>query len=75
MEGISALISKTKTEMADHVKHLERDLATIRTGRASAGLLENIRVDYYGTQTPIKQMAMINILIKPSKRPIWAPAR
>ena len=62
MEGISALISKTKTEMADHVKHLERDLATIRTGRASTGLLENIRVDYYGTQTPIKQMAMINIL-------------
>ena len=62
MEGISALISKTKTEMADHVKHLEQDLDTIRTGRASAGLLENIRVDYYGTQTPIKQMAMINIL-------------
>ena len=62
MEAISALISKTKTEMAGHVTRLSHDLATIRTGRASAALLENIRVDYYGTPTPIKQMAMINVL-------------
>ncbi len=62
MEEITALLSKTKTDMAEHVARLERDLATIRTGRASAGLLENIRVDYYGTPTPIKQMAVINIL-------------
>ena len=62
MEGINNLLSKTKTNMAEHVSRLERDLATIRTGRASAGLLENIRVEYYGTPTPIKQMAIINVL-------------
>jgi len=62
MEGISALITKSKTAMADHVERLKRDLGTIRTGRASAQLLENIRVDYYGTPTPLKQMAMINVL-------------
>ena len=62
MEAITNLITKTKTDMAEHVARLERDLATIRTGRASAGLLENIRVDYYGTPTPIKQMAVINVL-------------
>ena len=62
MEGISNLLNKTKTNMAEHVSRLERDLATIRTGRASAGLLENIRVEYYGTPTPIKQMAIINVL-------------
>ena len=62
MEGISALLAKTKTDMSEHVSRLERDLATIRTGRASAGLLENVRVDYYGTPTPIKQMAVINVL-------------
>ena len=62
MEAISNLLNKTKTNMAEHVARLERDLATIRTGRASAGLLENIRVDYYGTPTPIKQMAIINVL-------------
>ncbi len=62
MEGVSALLTNTKNEMAEHVARLERDLATIRTGRASAGLLENVRVDYYGTPTPIKQMAVINVL-------------
>ena len=62
MEGITNLLNKTKNNMGEHVARLERDLATIRTGRASAGLLENIRVDYYGTPTPIKQMAVINIL-------------
>ena len=62
MEAISSLLAKTKSDMTDHVARLERDLATIRTGRASAGLLENVRVDYYGTPTPIKQMAIINIL-------------
>ena len=62
MEGITNLLNKTKTNMAEHVARLERDLATIRTGRASSALLENIRVDYYGTQTPIKQMAVINVL-------------
>ncbi len=62
MESITALLTNAKTEMTEHVARLERDLATIRTGRASAGLLENIRVDYYGTPTPIKQMAVINVL-------------
>ena len=62
MEAISALLANTKNEMNEHIARLERDLSTIRTGRASAGLLENIRVEYYGTPTPLKQMAMINIL-------------
>ncbi|ACC98261.1 Ribosome recycling factor [Elusimicrobium minutum Pei191] len=61
MEGISQLISKSKTGMNDHVERLKRDLGTIRTGRASTQLIENIRVDYYGTPTPLKQMAMINV--------------
>ena len=62
MEGISEFINKGKTEMNEHVAKLQKDLATIRTGRASAQLLENVRVDYYGTPTPIKQMALINVL-------------
>lgn len=62
MEGIINLINKSKAEMAEHVEKLHKDLATIRTGRASAQLLENIRVDYYGAITPLKQMAMINVL-------------
>ncbi len=40
---------------------LKRDLAKVRTGRAHAGLLDGIRVDYYGTPTPIGQMATISV--------------
>ena len=51
--------------------HLRDQLKKIRTGRASAAPVEGMRVDYYGTQTPISQMAQISIpeprqiLIKP----------
>jgi ribosome recycling factor len=39
---------------------VSREFATVRTGRASAGLLDTIRVDYYGTPTPINQMASVS---------------
>ena len=41
-------------------EHLKRDLAGLRTGRASVALLDNIRVDYYGTMTPLKQVANVS---------------
>lgn len=62
MEAIINLISKSKNAMNETVEKLKKDLSTIRTGRATPQLLENIRVDYYGTATPLKQMAMINVL-------------
>ncbi len=43
------------------LEHLQDMLRSIRTGRASSALVENIRVDYYGTPTPISQMASISI--------------
>ncbi len=61
MEGVANVLAKAKNNMNEHTERLKRDLATIRTGRASAALLENIKVDYYGTLTPLKQMAMINV--------------
>jgi ribosome recycling factor len=39
---------------------LQREVGGIRTGRASAGLLDSISADYYGTMTPIKQMATVS---------------
>ncbi|MBS0178737.1 MAG: ribosome recycling factor [Nitrospira sp.] len=48
------------TEKMDHaIEHLKRDLAGIRTGRASVALLDGIKVDYYGTLTPLKQVANV----------------
>lgn len=40
---------------------LRRDLARLRTGRASATMLDSVRVDYYGTPTPIGQMATVSV--------------
>jgi ribosome recycling factor len=42
-------------------ENLRRELAKLRAGRASANLLDGVRVDYYGTMTPLAQMANINI--------------
>jgi ribosome recycling factor len=43
------------------VEHLKRDLGGLRTGRASAAILDGIRVDYYGTPTPLKQVASVAV--------------
>src|SRR3954449_5681767 len=47
--------------MDKSVEHARNEFTTIRTGRASSGLLDRITVDYYGTQTPLKQLATINV--------------
>jgi ribosome recycling factor len=47
--------------MGKTVEVLEGDLKKIRTGRASLNLLDGIRVDYYGTPTPLQQMASLNV--------------
>ena len=43
------------------IEHLHEAMRGIRTGRASSALVDNIRVDYYGTQTPIRQLASVSI--------------
>lgn len=55
------LIKEFRPLINETVEHLKTELAGIRTGRASSGLVENIRVPYYGTQTPLNQMANISI--------------
>jgi ribosome recycling factor len=47
--------------MARAVEVMERDFTGIRTGRASTSLVERIHVDYYGTQTPLNQLAGISV--------------
>ena len=49
------------TRMHRAIEALERDLAAIRTGRASTALVERVPVDYYGTQTPLNQLASISV--------------
>ena len=50
-----------KSRMEKAVTDLQHAMATIRTGRASVSLLDHIRVDYYGTPTPINQLANLHV--------------
>ncbi len=57
----SEILAAAERKMARAVEVLERDLAGVRTGRASTGLVERITVDYYGTQTPLNQLAGLSV--------------
>jgi ribosome recycling factor len=56
-----AQIQDAKHRMEKAIESLEHELATVRTGRASGGLVEGIKVDYYGTPTPLNQLAGITV--------------
>lgn len=47
--------------MSKAIQSLEKEFSKLRTGRASTGLLEDVMVDYYGTMTPLNQLASISI--------------
>jgi ribosome recycling factor len=57
----SEVLAAVEPRMARAVEAMERDFAGIRTGRASTALVERITVDYYGTQTPLNQLAGISV--------------
>ena len=57
---IKELIRETEGRMRKTVEVLEADLRTIRTGRASPALVERVMVEYYGTPTPLNQLAVIS---------------
>ena len=59
MELIDELLEDAKGRMSKSVDSSRGELATVRTGRASPHLLDRIMVDYYGAQTPLKQLANI----------------
>lgn len=52
-------LADTKARMQKALQTLRDDLVKIRTGRASLGVLDGIKVDYYGTQTPLNQVAAL----------------
>ncbi len=54
------VIKDTKPRMEAVIEDFRRKLATVRTGRAAVSLLDSVMVDYYGTATPINQMASVH---------------
>ena len=53
--------AQIKTKMEKTVVDLQSDVATLRTGRANVGMLDSVKVDYYGTPTPINQVANMSV--------------
>src|SRR6059058_1308088 len=61
MASAEELINGARDKMVKSVEHARAEFATVRTGRASASLLDRIQIDYYGTPTPLRQLATINV--------------
>ncbi|HKQ71422.1 MAG TPA: ribosome recycling factor [Polyangiaceae bacterium] len=58
---LDEILSDLKIAIGKAHEALKRDLGKVRTGRAHAGMLDTIRVDYYGVSTPIGQMATVSV--------------
>ncbi len=59
-EDIQFILDSTRESMDNAMKHLEKQLSNIRAGKASPSMLGSVMVDYYGTQTPLQQVANVN---------------
>ena len=73
--GVKDIIAQTDVLMKKSIESMSREFAEVRTGRAHPALVEELHVNYYGTMTPIKQVATVNspdpscLVIQP-----WDPA-
>ena len=57
----TAFLDKLKAEMEKSMDALKKEFSRVRTGRASISLLDGIRVEYYGTLTPLNQLATLSV--------------
>lgn len=58
---INEVLQETRDRMGKSKKAFEKELSKVRTGRASQAVLDGVKVDYYGTQTPLPQMATVSV--------------
>lgn len=78
-EEIDFLYDEANEKMENAIKHLERELVKIRAGKASPQMLDSVKVDYYGTLTPLAQVSNINtpdprsIVVQPWEKSMLVP--
>lgn len=60
-QSVKDVANHAKSRMEKVLSDLQHEMAAIRTGRASVSLLDNVRVDYYGTPTPVNQLATLHV--------------
>ena len=58
---MEALVKETATRMERSIESFRKDLGKVRTGRASFSLLDGVKVDYYGTPTPLQQVGTLSV--------------
>lgn len=79
MEDISKTLAEAKAHMEKAIEHLEHELLKLRTGKANTALVSDLIVEYYGTPTPLPQIANVQvsdartILIQPWERNMLGP--
>ena len=79
MEAVNSKISETKSAMQKAIEFVEVEMTRIRAGKASPSMLDGITVDYYGTPTPIDQVANVSnqdnrtLLIQPWEKNMLTP--
>ena len=61
-EEINMIIDMARESMAASIEHLANELAKIRAGKANPSMLDSVSVDYYGSKTPLSQVANVNTL-------------
>src|SRR5210317_424414 len=59
-EELKFILDSTKEAMFNAIKHLEKEFINIRAGKANPVMLSSVMVDYYGSQTPLNQVANVN---------------
>ena len=57
---MEAVLTEAERKMGQSIEAMRRDISTLRTGRATPALIEDLSVDYYGSPTPLKQIASIS---------------
>jgi ribosome recycling factor len=61
MSAMDDFVSEASRKMDKSVESAAHEFNTVRTGRASSALLERVQIDYYGTPTPLQQLATVNV--------------
>ncbi|HLQ52083.1 MAG TPA: ribosome recycling factor, partial [Terriglobales bacterium] len=58
--ALKAIYAQLKTRMEKAVEDFRREMAAVRTGRATVNMLDTVKVDYYGSQMPVNQIAQVH---------------
>lgn len=78
-EEVELILDDAKEQMLKNIEHLDRELGKIRAGKANPRVLDGVTVDYFGTMTPLAQVANINtpdartIAVRPWEKNMIAP--